>query len=261
MSETIAVSSQKGGVAKTTTAVNLAASLCQYGKKVLLVDLDPQGHCSRATGSDPTALRKTVFDVLLGTLEPARAISHTKFDNLDILPSNYKLGSIEIALKDAGLEPSYSDIRKRLAAVGADYDYLIVDCPPSLSYLTYNALTAATEVLLPVQCEYFAMEDLSLSLSAIANIQRTTNPQLEMLGVLLTMYDKRSRLCHEIAGEVFDTFKDKAFGTPVPRSIALAECQAQGVPINIARPTSEGARAYLALARDVIAYSKARLGR
>lgn len=256
MAETIAVSSQKGGVAKTTTAVNLAASLCQYGKKVLLVDLDPQGHCARATGTDPTTLKKTIKDLLLGKYETQKVISHTRFKNLDLLPSNYILGGIEVELKKSGTTPSYEDLKKKLAPIEDSYDFIIIDCPPSLSYLTFNALTAATSILLPVQCEYFAMEDLSLTLSAIANVQHSTNPNLEILGVLITMYDKRSRLCHEIAGEIYDTFKEKAFATPIPRSIVLAECQAMGTPVNISKPNSQGAKAYLALARDVLAYEK-----
>lgn len=256
MGEIIAVSSQKGGVAKTTTAVNLGASLAQYGKKVLLIDLDPQGHCARATGSDPTTLQNTTFELLLQQKTAEESIQKTPFENLWILPSNYRLASIDIGLKDAGLYPSYMDLKEQLEPVKGKFDYLIIDCPPSLSYLTYNALTAADSVLFPVQCEYFAMDGISLCLSAVSNVHHSTNPNLDILGFLITMYDKRSTFCHEIASEIYNSFKDKVFAVPVPKSISLAECQARGVPINLAKPNSEGAKAYLALARDVMAIVK-----
>lgn len=259
MVEIIAVSSQKGGVAKTTTAVNLAASLCQYNQKVLVVDLDPQGHCAKALGFDATTIKNTIFNLFMQDVpNPKDLIIKTKFDRLYLLPSNYKLGTIEMALRDAEKEPSFLDLKQELLPLVQDFDFVIIDCPPSLGYLTNNALAVATSLLLPVQCEYFAMDDLSMSLSALTTAQRTTNPNLDLLGLLITMYDKSTRLCTEIASELYNTYGDKVFAMPIPRSISLAECQAMGIPINISKPNSEGAKAYLAVARYVIDFKKNR---
>lgn len=256
--QTIAVSSLKGGVAKTTTAVNLAAALSQAGKRVLLIDLDPQGHCARATGFDPSSLKLTTLDLFLRSVDPKSIILKTIFGDLSLMPSNFSLGTVEVALADADIPASHMDLRDRLKGVTEGYDFVIIDCPPSLSYLTYNALTAADWVLLPVQCEYFATSEISMSLSSINNVKRSTNPDLEILGILLTMYDQTTRICHEVAAEIFDTFADSVFPQPIPTSISLVQSQAQGIPINYCMPTSRGSIAYESLAREVIARTRER---
>lgn len=254
--QTIAVSSLKGGVAKTTTAVNLAAALTQTGAKVLLIDLDPQGHCARATGFDPASLKLTSLDLFLGSENIEDIILKTNFGELYILPSNFTLGTVEIALKDADLIPSHLDLRQRLKGQTDGYDYVVIDCPPSLSYLTYNALTASDWVLLPVQCEYLAMSEIAVTLSAVNNIKRSTNKELRILGILLTMYDATTRISQEVAAEIFDTFSTTVFPQPIPKSVSLVEAQTRGVPINYCMPTSRGSVAYQALAREVLSRTK-----
>lgn len=254
--EIVAVASQKGGVAKTTTAVNLASCLADYGKRVLLIDLDPQGHCGRATGFDPELLKRTSYDLFFDATEPKKLVRRTQYKNFDLVVSNYKLASLELDMMAKKMMPDYGDLRKTVLPLSEGYDFVLLDCPPSISYLTINALAASTSVLIPVQCEYFALEAVPRVISAIANIQRTMNPSLDILGILLTMYDPRSRLSTEILTEANDLFKGKVFGTPIPRTISLSECQLKGVPINHLRPNSRGTMAYKVLARDVIEYQK-----
>lgn len=254
--EIIAVASQKGGVAKTTTAVNLASCLADYGKKVLLIDLDPQGHCARATGFDPELLKRTSYDLFFNPSESKKLIRRTQYKKFDLVASNYKLASLELDMMVAKKTPDYGDLKESVAVLSEGYDFVFLDCPPSISYLTINALAASTSVLIPVQCEYFALEAVPKVISAISNIQRSINPSLDILGILLTMYDSRSRLSTEILTEANDLFKGKVFGTPIPRTISLSECQLKGIPINHLMPNSRGTMAYKVLARDVMEYQK-----
>lgn len=254
--EIVAVASQKGGVAKTTTAVNLASCLADYGKKVLLVDLDPQGHCGRATGFDPELLKRTSYDLFFSPEDPKRLIRRTSYKNFDLVASNYRLASLELDLLSKKTTPAYTDLRRPVSALAESYDFALIDCPPSISYTTINALASSTSVLIPVQCEYFALEAVSRVISAIANIQHSFNPTLDILGILLTMYDSRSRLSTEILTEANELYAGKVFGTPIPRTASLSECQVKGIPINHLRPNSRGTLAYKVLARDVIEYVK-----
>lgn len=179
--EIIAVASQKGGVAKTTTAVNLASCLADYGKKVLLIDLDPQGHCGRATGFDPELLKRTSYDLFFHPQDPKKLIRRTSYKNFDLITSNYKLASLELDMLAKKITPDYGDLKDTVKILSEGYEYVLIDCPPSVSYLTINALASSTSVLIPVQCEYFALEAVSRVISAIANIQHGINPKLDIL--------------------------------------------------------------------------------
>ncbi len=250
MTTIIAISNQKGGVGKTTTSISLASSLVQLGKKVLLIDFDPQGNCSRGVGVDPTSLNKTIFDVLVNDYDINRVIKKTAMKNLDIVPANLKLSATEGSIN--GTNDGFYLLKKHLGNIVADYDYMFIDCPPSLGFLTVNALCAADKVLIPVQCEYFALEGVSQVLSSIAKVQSKYNESLEIMGFLLTMYDPRTRLATEVTTEIRGLFRERTFTTQIPRNISLAEAAAKGKPINIFKPTASGSVAYLSLAKEII---------
>ena len=254
MSEIIAIANQKGGVGKTTTAINLSSCLAKYQKKVLIVDLDPQGNCSRGIGIDPTILDKTIFDVMVGKKNIKSVIIKTVIKYVDLLPANLDLAAAESKLVSLGITSGFETLKHYLAKINNDYDYIIIDCPPSLGFLSLNALTAANSVLIPVQCEYFAMEAVAQILAAINNVRMSTNPQLDILGFLLTMYDNRTKLSTMITSEVTGTFKEKTFATQIPRNVSLAECSALGKPVNFYKPKAAGSIAYSSLAREVIEY-------
>lgn len=254
MSEIIAIANQKGGVGKTTTAINLSSCLAKYQKKVLIVDLDPQGNCSRGIGIDPTILKKTIFDVIIGEKSIKNVIIKTVIKYVDILPANLDLAAAEGKLISLGITSGLNTLKQYLTKINSDYDYIIIDCPPSLGFLSLNALTAANSVLIPVQCEYFAMEAVAQILAAINNVRMSTNPQLDILGFLLTMYDNRTKLSTMITSEVTGTFKEKTFATQIPRNVSLAECSALGKPVNLYKPKAAGSIAYSSLAREVIEY-------
>jgi chromosome partitioning protein len=254
MSEIIAIANQKGGVGKTTTAINLSSCLAKYQKKVLIVDLDPQGNCSRGIGIDPTILKKTIFDVIIGEKSIKNVIIKTVIKYVDILPANLDLAAAEGKLISLGITSGLNTLKQYLTKINSDYDYIIIDCPPSLGFLSLNALTAANSVLIPVQCEYFAMEAVAQILAAINNVRMSTNPQLDILGFLLTMYDNRTKLSTMITSEVTGTFKEKTFATQIPRNVSLAECSALGKPVNFYKPKAAGSIAYSSLAREVIEY-------
>jgi len=252
MGKIIAIANQKGGVGKTTTAINLSSSLGKYGKKVLLVDFDPQGNASRGIGVDATLLKKTTASLLLNELPLEKIIKKTSVKKVKLCAANLNLATVESKLLNMGKKPSLDILRTALEKQRDNFDFIIIDCPPSLGFLSLNALTAADLVLIPVQCEYFAMEGVAQILSAINNVRMQSNPDLDILGFLLTMYDNRNRLSTEITSQVMGTFREKTFATRIPRNVALAESVAFGKPINCYKPKASGSLAYNCLAREVI---------
>ena len=246
----IAVANHKGGVGKTTTAINLSAALAHFSRSVLLVDIDPQGNSSRGLGIDITLINKSIFEVFSGTTEINSAIKKTMVNNLDILPSKLLLASIDSTF--GSMSEPFMLLKRKLAELKKDYEYVIIDCPPSLGILTINALNASNTVLIPVQCEYFALEAVSTILATIANIQSTTNHDLGIEGFLMTMYDSKTSLGTEIASEVRGLFKENTFLTQIPRNISIPESNMKGMPVTVYRPSSSGALAYFSLAKEVI---------
>lgn len=255
MSPVISIVNQKGGVGKTTTTYNLAAALCRYNKRVLAVDLDPQGNLTRVLGIDPELARKTILDVLLGDLEWKKAIRKTNVHHVHLLPGNLSLAMLESQLSQRQMESSHHLLSKAIDEKARKiYDFILIDCPPSLSLLSLNALSASDELIVPIQCEYFALEALPKLLSTIYRVQREDNPRLEVLGMVLTMFDSRVKLSTDIAQKVRQDFKDKVFPFVIPRSQAIAEAAWKNLPVNQYKPASQGSQAYSSLAREVLSY-------
>ncbi len=255
MARLIAVVNQKGGVGKTTTSVNLAASLAASGKRVLLVDLDPQGNATTGSGVDKKSISRTVYQVLLGLGEVAGIRTFSESGKYDLLPANRELAGAEVELVD--LPNREGRLKAALANVEADYDFIFIDCPPSLSLLTINGLVAAREVLIPMQCEYYALEGLSDLVGTIKRVRANLNPQLEIGGLLRTMYDPRNTLSQQVSAQLEQHFGDKVFRTLVPRNVRLAEAPSYGMAAVVWDRASKGAQAYLALADEILAPSAA----
>lgn len=250
MGRIIAIANQKGGVGKTTTAINLSACLAEAGQKILVLDMDPQGNTTSGFGINKDELENTIYQVILQETEMEEAICKNVIDNLDIVPSNVNLAGAEIDLID--VEDREYILKNAIGTVRGNYDYIILDCPPSLSMLTVNAMTAADTVLVPIQCEYYALEGLTQLIHTINLVKKKLNPALELEGVVFTMYDSRTNLSLQVVENVKDNLKQNIYKTIIPRNIRLAEAPSHGLPINIYDSRSSGAESYRLLAEEVM---------
>ncbi|MCX8128978.1 MAG: AAA family ATPase [Clostridia bacterium] len=254
MAKVIAIANQKGGVGKTTTAVNLSSCLAYKGKKVLVIDIDPQGNTTSGLGVDKKAVEKSIYDVLINDVEVESTLINTAIDNLKLCSSNIQLAGAEVELvsvisRENRMKMALSDIKK-------EYDFVIIDCPPSLGLLTVNSLTAADTILVPIQCEYYALEGLSQLMNTVKLVQKHLNPSLDVEGVVLTMFDARTNLSLQVVEEVKKYFRNKVYRTIIPRNVRLSEAPSFGLPIILYDPKSKGAECYLELAQEVIDYSE-----
>ncbi len=249
MGRIIAVTNQKGGVGKTTTAVNLCAALAESGQKTLLVDMDPQGNAATGAGIDPRAVDTSMYQVLLGSAEIAHCIRPTGIEQFDVAPARLEMSGAEIELVSAFSREL--KLRHALAAVVDDYDYIFIDCPPSLGLLTVNALSAAVEILVPVQCEYYALEGLGQLLHNVELVRDSLNPALVISAIVMVMYDARTRLAAEVVTDVRRHFGDRVCRVVIPRTVRLSEAPSVGQPVTVYAPTSRGAVAYQELAREI----------
>lgn len=254
MTKIIAIANQKGGVAKTTTAVNLSACLAQAGQKVLLIDLDPQGNASSGLGIAKQKLTQCIYDVLINDVPLSNVIQKTELKNLYVVPARIELAGaeIELVMQNSREHRLKETFQQYLAEQNPEFNYIIIDCPPSLGILTLNALTAATDVLIPIQCEYYALEGLSLLMNTLDRIRKQLNPQLDVIGALLTMFDARTNLSIQVVDEVKAYFRNKVFRTIIPRNVRLSEAPSHGKPVVLYDSRSRGAEVYGELAQEVI---------
>lgn len=250
MGRTIAIANQKGGVGKTTTSINLSASLAAKGKKVLVIDADPQGNTTSGFGVEKNDLDNTIYELLLGECSIKECILNEVIPGVSIIPSNVNLAAAEIEL--IGIERKEFILLKEVEWVKDSYDYIMIDCPPSLNLLTLNAMTTADSVLVPIQCEYYALEGLSQLIHTINLVKERLNPELDMEGVVFTMFDSRTNLSMQVVDNVKSHLNQKIFDTVIPRNIRLAEAPSYGMPINAYDPKSAGAEAYMLLAEEII---------
>lgn len=251
MAKVIAVSNQKGGVGKTTTAVNLAACVAALGRNVLLIDIDPQGNATSGLGVGKDG--QSIYDVLINDIPAAQTVVRTKFGLLSVLPSSIELAGAEIEL--VAMTGRETLLREAISAVRDSYDYIFIDCPPSLSLLTLNAMTAADSVLIPIQCEYYALEGVGQLMNTLQLVKKRLNPAIEIEGVVLTMLDGRTNLGLQVVQEVKRYFKGKVYGSVIPRNVRLGEAPSHGEPINIYDPRSAGAQAYDKLAAEFLEWN------
>ncbi len=250
MSRIISVSNQKGGVGKTTTAINLSACLAEAGKKVLVIDLDPQGNTSSGLGVEKEELENTVYELILEECTVKEALIKTTIGNLHLLPANVDLAAIEIDL--LGTSNREYVLKNQVDYIAEDYEYVIIDCPPSLNILTINAMTTADSILVPIQCEYYALEGLSQLIHTIDLVRERLNPRLTIEGVVFTMYDNRTNLSKDVVENVKKNLHAHVFDTVIPRNVRLAEAPSHGLPINLYDPRSQGADRYRRLALELI---------
>ncbi|MCI2098758.1 MAG: AAA family ATPase [Succiniclasticum sp.] len=250
MVKVIALANQKGGVGKTTTAVNLAACLAAADRKVLLIDSDPQGNATSGLGIDKRDVKQSIYDVLVRDIPARETILETAYANLSLLPATISLAGAEIEL--VNMMSRETRLKNALERVKYDYDYVLIDCPPSLGLLTINALTAAGSVLIPIQCEFYALEGVTMLMNTIQLVQRNLNPALKLEGVLMTMFDARTNLAEDVVTEVKKYFSAKMYETIIPRNVRLSEAPSHGEPIIVYDPRSRGAEVYTELAREVI---------
>jgi chromosome partitioning protein len=255
MAKIISIANQKGGVGKTTTAVNLSGALAYLGRKVLLIDMDPQGNASRSVGIDAADVNESLYHVLTGQAQIENVIRPTSLRNMFVLPASMELAGADLEIASSFQDKQYR-LKKQLDRVSANYDYVIIDCPPSLGLLNVNALVASNSVLIPLQCEYYAMEGLAQLLSTIRKIKQTMNSDIEIEGVLLTMADFRTKFANEVASEIRKFFKEKVYETSIPRQVKLSEAPSKGKTIVEYSVNSKGGVAYIDLAREVILRGK-----